>query len=701
MNQSCGTSVWGSYGVSLKAVLPALLLLIAVCAGLKNFESNRIGMNGSEEYSLRGLIQAHGYSSVDMLGPVPLELPLLVDQLYRGRALHIDDSMLFSPRAVGTGVKLQDAERPVIAPALAEEWRHLAVRQLVYNPFSYSDHVRLGEIPSRQAWPMLIRLLPPRNAAEGNGPVVVTEIDGVVYFVPAEWLQHGLTLRRVGVVGKLIEPVLVALLWLVGWCWVRWATLPARGWGFALGAALPVGVGLWSVFYWGARVLFSRAVVLEATEVFFGLCVVTVLVPLLFSQGVRADIRRHAPWLLVAIVALFALTLGLIRSGSFIPTVDSFRLLSSENSPADSLALGFPVLLSAVGALGTVTGNGFVGTVFPLLFLSLVIVTAVAFWRLRSFYPTAGWATCVAALLLVLFYAATPMARLQLFYVNGHVFQATCLLLLLVALLESRAARFAPVNKFAYAALVFLLTLFVCMSRMEGSLMIVVLLASLLFSGLRLGPIAGRHLLLVVSVVVLLWGVLTAVVLDGQAFVSSAQYVFMSALAVALGALSLLSPASSGYRFISNYGVRLMVCGTATVVYAAHVMKPSHLGISSLNVLSNLFTPTEGWSSFWWWGLAIAVAPFLIGTGAKRAPDSLMEGARRQGQTVLLSFVLMALAATMIIGLFRQPYRVGWSDSANRIVFQLVPVFLVWLYGTIGGALSRLRWCPLDERGGE
>ena len=687
MNQSCGTSVWGSYGVSLKAVLPALLLLIAVCAGLKNFESNRIGMNGSEEYSLRGLIQAHGYSSVDMLGPVPLELPLLVDHLYRGRTLHIDDSMLFSPRVIGTSVKLQDAVRPVIAPALAEEWRHLAVRQLVYNPFSYSDHVRLGETPSRQTWPMLIRLLPPRNAGDGNAPVVVTEIDGVVYFVPAEWLQAGRTLRRVDVVGKLIEPVLVALLWLVGWCWVRWATLPAQGWGFALGAALPVGVGLWSLFYWGSRVLFSRAVVLGATELFFGLFAVTVLVPLLFSRGVRADIRRHAPWLLVAIVALFALTLGLIRSGSFIPTVDSFRLLSSENSPADSLALGFPVLLSAVGALGTVTGNGFVGTVFPLLFLSLVIVTTVALWRLRSFYPTAGWATCVAALLLVLFFAATPMARLQLFYVNGHVFQATCLLLLLLALLES------------HAALVSLLTLFVCMSRMEGSLMIVVLLASLLFSGLRLGPIAGRHLLLVVSVVVLLWGVLTAVVLDSQAFVSSAQYVFMSALAVALGSLSLLSPASSGYRFISKYGVRLMVCGTATVVYAAHVMKPGHLGISSLNVLSNLFTPAEGWGYFWWWGLAIAVAPFLFGNGANRAPGSLMEGSRRQGQTVLLSFVLMALAATMIIGLFRQPYRVGWSDSANRIVFQLIPVFLVWLYGTIGGALSRLGRCPLDKRG--
>jgi hypothetical protein len=681
------TNPWSRYGTFIGATIPLLLLILAVFLAAKTVGRNAIRMNGSEEYSFRGLIKAHGYITNDMLGPVPLELPLLLEYLYRGRTLLLDDPDLFTSKVLGMTAKPNTGRRLSLSPSLADAWRASSYRQLVYNPFTYSDRVRLGEPLSRTSWPALIRLLPPIELSEAHGSVLVTEVDGVVYFVPTEWFDRPASSQALLFGDKLVEPLLVAVMWLVGWCFIRWACGSTLSFYLSVGAALPVGMGLWGIFYWSARSILGRSLVLGCPGLMFGLFTLFAVLPIATTKSFRADLRRYAPSVVCMVSAVMVLALALMRFGSFIPTVDSFRLLSSENSPAASLTQGFPIVLSSISALGVVTGQGFLGTIYPLLFLSLVLITAAAFYRLQSLYPTRGWARLVAALILILFFVLTPMARLQFSYVNGHVFTACCLLTLLLLLLESRSVRFDPPSAYGHTVCVFLLALLVSMSRMEGSLLTIVILATILLSGVRVGRASGRFMPAAAALAVVTWGVVMVRVLKGQAFVSSGQYVALSALAALLGLLSLLDPAGVICRWIARYGTRIMVLGSITVAYAVHVLQPAHMSASTSSVLSNLIVQNEGWGYFWWFVVAIIPVCWWNPSLARSRVDVLREVPDQHAQRVLLTFFALALLATIVIGLFRQPYRVGWSDSANRIIFQLVPVLLVWLYGAIGSSL--------------
>lgn len=672
----------------LRAYGPVMLLVLAVYLGARTAKQNEIVISSSQEYSLHGLIKAHGFATVDMLGPVPLELPTLVEYLYRGRTILLDDASLFSPKKLGIEIKPTEKQWPSISPVIADWWHDSMYRQLVYNPFTYSEQVRLGEPMPRTSWPALIRLLPPLELSGTHENVLVTEVDGVVYFVPTEWLEvpvaPPLTLFR----DKLVEPMLVVLLWIVGWSFTRLTLGATMNVSLSASSALPVGIGLWSVFYWTARSLLGRFFVLGCPGQVFALFVCFFVLPMIGNKTFRADFRRHAALLLFLVIGINILSLGLIRFGSFIPTVDSFRLMSYENSPLASLRQGFPIVLSSISALGVMTGRGFIGTVYPLLFLSLFGSTIAGFSRLESLYPTRRVAKFVAILLTVLFFVLTPMSRLQFSYVNGHVFTACCLLTLLLVLLESRSVRFAPPTAYGHIAYIFFLALFLSMSRMEGALLNVVILVALLFSGLRIGPTSGRLMPAAVASAVLIWGVVTMLILDGQAFVSSSQYVVLSMLATALGLFSLLNPATVAYRWLTVYGARLMLLGPMTVAYAVHVLRPDHMSVSTANIISNLFNQHEGWGYLWWFITGITLIHWAPISSARAQVDSLREGLNQQTQRVLGSFFLLALFAIIAIGIFRQPYRIGWSDSANRIIFQLLPVLLVWLYGKIGSALG-------------
>lgn len=685
------TNPWFRYLVLIRGFIPVALLLVAVCLAIRTVEENSIGMKGSEEYSFLGLIKAHGYIPHDMLGPVPLELPSLVEYLYRGRSLLVEDADLFSSKVLGVVAKSDPNRRPVVSQALADAWRTSVFRQLVYNPFTYSDRVRFGEPLSRTSWPALIRLLPPLSGSDSRGSVFVTEVGGVVYFIPSEWLESPHLSRLSLFADKLIEPMLIALIWLVGWCFIRWSCGAALSLTLSVGAALPIGMGLWGVFYWLVRSIIGRSLVLGAPGWIFGVFTVVVLSPIVATRSFRLDLRRYAGLISLISSCVVLLSLGLMRFSSFVPTVDSFRLLSSENSLAASLTSGFPIVLSSIGALGVVTGQGFVGTVYPLLFISLVLITVASLPLIGSLYPTRGWSRLVAALLLVLFFALTPMALLQFSYVNGHVFTACCLLTLLMILLESRSVRFDAPTDYAHTVCVFFLALFVSMSRMEGALLNILVLASMLFSGLRAGPRIGRYMQASVGLAVVVWAIVTVLVLSGQAFVSSTQYVALSAIAVLLSLISLLDATGAVCRWFVRYGSRLMLLVSITVAYGVHVVKPAHMGVSTASVFSNMLVQNEGWGYFWWFVVAIIMVCWWNVSLVRFRVDVLRDGASRQAQRVLGVFFALGLLVTILIGLFRQPYRIGWSDSANRIIFQLVPVLVVWLYGVIGDSLRIFR----------
>lgn len=675
------------------ARIGGMLLLVVVAAAVMMSVLTRhrlaISMSGSAEYSLRGVIKAHGYSSKDMLGQVPLELPLLLHELYGGRRIVAHDSTLFTQKAVGKQFRVIPSKKPlVVSPAVAATWSSAATRQLVYNPYMYGQGVEVGVPLTRQNWPSLIRLLPPLVPNASSDRVFLVEAEGVLYFAPSEWLTTRLD-TALPIINHFKEPLFVAVMWLLGWLFMSWAIGSAWPPTMRWGAALPLGLGCWSLFYWVARCILGRAFVLGNTEVLFGVCSVSIFV--VFAAGVwrlprcARDLFRG----LVGAAAVFLVSVVASRVVSFVPTVDSFRLLSYENSPTQSLAEGFPVLFSAVGALGATTLNGFAGSIFPLLYVSLAVVTASFMVRFSCWYPTRRLAHVSAALLLVLLFAVTPMAVLQFSYINAHVFHGACLLILTCMIIMSRCADFTVEHRGRYFFFTFVVGLLASISRIEGTLILCVLLSSVVFARIRAGLPAARLTSAAIALSVVCWSGLTVVILEGSTFVSGKQYAVIGALGALLGLLSALSTRPILSRFLSAYGSCMLLFGCSLLLYAVHVISPDHMGESSASVIHNLFSPTEGWGYFWWWMAASIAGIWYLLTSVRDETECAGGNHQHQVISVLGAFLLVSLAVILAIGLFRVPYRVGWSDSANRIVFQLTPVVLIWLFTAIGVVISR------------
>jgi urea transporter len=98
----------------------------------------------------------------------------------------------------------------------------------------------------------------------------------------------------------------------------------------------------------------------------------------------------------------------------------------------------------------------------------------------------------------------------------------------------------------------------------------------------------------------------------------------------------------------------------------AFLLKGEHMQVSAQRFFYNLFI--DGlWGSFWW----VCVTALIIQLFYyKKVSDLTMR--------FMLSVFLVVLL-TFLLSYLRTPYRLGWTDSGNRIVFHIAPVVLLWL----------------------
>ncbi len=694
-SRSCSTRSWNGAVVFISISL----LLLALIVGCLTFRANRIEIGASLSYSSADLIQTHGYSSSDMLGRTPQELPLLVERLYRGREVALQDESLFHPSSLGGSVRLRTGhEVPAIAPQLANQWEEHAYRTLLYNPYTFSTVAELGKPLQRRDWPTRIVLLPPTEASTAMTRVWVAEIEKRVFFIPSEWLQANLPAPRITLYDRLREPFIVAMLALVGWGVLRWANGQREDYGLTFAGALPVGLMLWSVTYWAGRGLLGRDAVLQDSGSLLSIFLLVSLALGLLSSSFRTQLRRFAFPIAAFAAVTFLLSLSVIRLGTLVPTFDSFRLLNFENSPQDSLLQGFPIALASLNALGISSREGIFLSSLPLLFFSLFALTALMLYRFRQVYSSRKLAVGAGGIILMVTLVLPPMAGLQFVYVNGHVL-FSCLLVLLVAhLIEVRFQGTALPHRSGLPLLVFLLSLSICMTRMEGALVLVCLLAVFLLSGVREGTYGTRTLLLAVASAVFLWGFGFALIPSAGGFVSSSQYLLLGLIAVPLGWAGALPDGSFLKRLCDRFGIRLILLGCFVAIYAVHALAPKHMLESTSSFVQNLLSFQGGWGYTWWFVLGIgAVLGFGSYSGSPSTINALQQAGILQVRRLLITFFLVTCTAVIAIGLFRIPYRVNWSDSANRIVFQLLPFLTVWLYLSLGAALHA--WESVRQRG--
>jgi hypothetical protein len=129
----------------------------------------------------------------------------------------------------------------------------------------------------------------------------------------------------------------------------------------------------------------------------------------------------------------------------------------------------------------------------------------------------------------------------------------------------------------------------------------------------------------------------------------------------------------------------LICCVFITLFF---IVSPTR-GFTSLSSLAvNLFFLEGRWGLCWWIVAVIAIIE-------KIAPS---ERSEEIGQNILLTIGLVLVCVILMLSFFREPYRVGYGDSGNRLMIMCFPFFLVYTYRVVSKYVNTaLNTTPVDR----
>jgi hypothetical protein len=276
------------------------------------------------------------------------------------------------------------------------------------------------------------------------------------------------------------------------------------------------------------------------------------------------------------------------------------------------------------------------------------------------------WVASGLAVLAVVLVGSTYFLTFQAAYVHNSLLSMAFVTLAAGALwLAAREERVAWLLPFGLAVVS------VGLLRVEAPLVGAVLV--LLALGVERLPQRARATVGVVyAVVIAAWYVRLIPLIDvGTHILTPKRALVVVGAMGALAAVSVLS----GWRVVKwlvGWGPLLVVGGLALVVVAAGARDPAHLAVSVQAMATNLLVAEEwGWTG---WLLLTAVCLVAV---LPRLPRGYLLS------TVVAAFVLLTVA----LGMFRNPYRIGWGDSANRMLTHVVPVLVLYLVARYGQVL--------------
>lgn len=139
----------------------------------------------------------------------------------------------------------------------------------------------------------------------------------------------------------------------------------------------------------------------------------------------------------------------------------------------------------------------------------------------------------------------------------------------------------------------------------------------------------------------------------------------------ALGLLVLLSEQKWLKAKLFPYLAKIMVGALVLILLLMFLTKPVHMMDSAYFIILNL-------SAYGWWGVTWLVFSlvFLISIIGPRVP----------GEELFFYGIVSFFCLLLAIAYFRNPYRLGWGDSANRMFTHILPVIV--LYGLMKAGKS-------------
>ena len=447
--------------------------------------------------------------------------------------------------------------------------------------------------------------------------------------------------------------------------------------------AWPIGCVIWCVASMLALILQGGAFL--AATLF--LASAATMLPLWWhSSSISHQTRLIRIATLIATVAFFSLLAQSLRAtqGSY----DSFEQIAVGRSlltlglreDTTTLLASWGILVPAVQGASVLLDKDYLSPAQPLYFLSLLatfyfggrVVFKQNHVRVSPFLN-------IALIFGVIFLATTYFLLWQAFYIHNSLPSALYLLMFFTGVFSAR-------RKFNSEALVlsFVGITGFTLCRTEAPLfagMAVLLGATYLYGTPQF--LKFRRYACIYGALVLAWYLsLLFLVGAGSDILTPSRLVAM--LSVTLAALGIIATAPV-YR-LSDLLVRhspwVVVLGAVALCLVAYFW-------DSQDFKSNINTIESNMLFFGRWGPAWFVIAGLL---------AISLATRRSKEFILIfSFTLGFLAFVLFLGLFRENYRIGWGDSANRMITHLLPLLTMGLLLNLGLPESRIPISPTEQ----
>lgn len=367
----------------------------------------------------------------------------------------------------------------------------------------------------------------------------------------------------------------------------------------------------------------------------------------------------------IATLALFSfISVLVIQFNYSIVTADSgARIFVGKSLALDGFSLDTRITLGSINvfAMAIQSASIFLGEQYiysfqPLLYLSLIgIFFSLILYSHRSLQKTYGYHI---ALLSTLFLCSGYFMVFQAFYIHDHLFTSLFFFICITSFWLAKQTNNHAWNYFGSLAAIGL-----SLSRVEGSVFLFVILILALIQDQS--PYRTRLLTFLPPIfIVIAWNL--AIVSEASSGVHALrpERVLLMILAY-LGLTTLVLFSKWNWiKKIFGYFKWMVPLGLTIIFIGFFILKPLHIWTNVANVASNMIHDGR-WGMFWYFALLLAFFSILL-------PKIPNEGFFR---TNILSFFIILID----LGGFRSSFRLGWSDSANRMLVHIVPLLVFFL----------------------
>lgn len=428
---------------------------------------------------------------------------------------------------------------------------------------------------------------------------------------------------------------------------------------------------------WGAALYVAATLLLLVLHVPYTLYTVSlVIVAALAALSWRAA-ERPARGALLALLAGSAVVGALGAAGEWLNIAPMTSDSSGQVLMGRSLALyggldpslagwvskdfgwfaNFPAVVPVLHSSAVFLGLPYHAGITPVLFVALLAaMSVVLFDALREWcgtwlavlIPASGAALCVSSF----------MFATQAFYVHNALPAAIGVLLFTV-----HAWWWQRTGDAAYARLAALALVFYGTTRLEA----------FVYGGLLLLPLFAHEgmtarlraqCVALFSLPLALWYArLYTVTTEYSYMLTPTRAILMTAALAALPLATWLLERIGGAAAF-RLAAALSLFGTAAVVALLWALRPGHMFVSAASIVQNCVA--EGaWQYLWF----VLVAGLVAAAGLPTFP----------GHTLWSRGALAVFLLISVMSSAKNPYRLGWSDSANRLLVQFVPLIVVYL----------------------